>query len=64
MRLLLSFKSRDSVVVDSLFVVAPIVCVGFVLGPCFVMWFIVSFLVLPSSCCQRKRELIALLKHG
>ena len=38
-----------SVVVDSLFIVAPIVCVGFVLGPCFFMLYFVSFLGLQLS---------------
>ena len=37
----------------SLFVVAPIVCVGFVLGPCFVLQYFVSLLVLQSSCWGR-----------
>ena len=30
-----SLLNGGSVVVDSLFIVAAIVCVGFVLGPCF-----------------------------
>ena len=33
----------DSVVVDSLFIVAPIFCEGFVFGPCFNMQYLVSF---------------------
>ena len=43
-----------SVVVDSLFIVATIVCGCFVFCPCFVVQYIVSFLVLQSSC--RGRE--------
>ena len=31
-------------VADPLFIVAPIVCVGSVLGPCFFMLYFVSFL--------------------
>ena len=38
-----------SVVDDSLFIVAPIVCGGYVFGPCFVMQCLVSFLDLQSS---------------
>ena len=40
---------------------ATIVCGAFlcVFGLCFVMQYIVSFLVLQSSCCMRKRELVA-----
>ena len=34
---------------DSLFIVAPIVCVGSVFGPCFVMRWLVSSLVLLLS---------------
>ena len=37
------------VVVDSLFIVALIVCGSFVFGPCFVLQYLVSFLVLLSS---------------
>ena len=40
--------------VYSLFVVAPILGVGFVLVPCFVVWFQVSFLVYKSSCGGRE----------
>ena len=46
------FQSSGSVIViDSLFIVAPIVCGGFVFGPCFVGQCLVSFkfLVLQSS---------------
>ena len=43
-----------SVVVDSLFNVAPIVCWGFVFCPSFVMHYLLSFLVLQSS--SRERE--------
>ena len=47
---LLSVQCGGSVViVDSLFNVAPIVCGGSVFGPCFVVQYIVSFLVLQSS---------------
>ena len=35
----------DSAVVYSLFVVVPICCCDFVLGPCFVLCFFVSFLL-------------------
>ena len=45
-------------------IVAPITCWGFVLGPCFVMQYVVSFLVLLSSFAiilLGKRELLALL---
>ena len=35
--------------VDSFFNVSPVVCVGFVIGPCFVMQYLMSFLVLQSS---------------
>ena len=38
-----------SVVVDSLFNVAPIVCLSSVFCPSFVMHYLVSFLVLQSS---------------
>ena len=39
-------KGGDSVVVYSLIVAAPIVCVcGFVSGSCFVAWFLVSAVV-------------------
>ena len=38
-----------SVVVDSLFIVATIVCGCFVFCPCFVVQYIMSFLVLQSS---------------
>ena len=36
-------------VVDSLLVVAPIACGGSVFGPCFVIHYLVSVLVLQSS---------------
>ena len=42
-------KGDGYVVVDSLFVVAAIVCLGLVFGPCFVMQYLVSFLMLQSS---------------
>ena len=44
-----------SVVVYSLYIIAPIVCVGFVLGPCIVMQYFVSFLGLQLSR-ERERE--------
>ena len=37
------------VVVDLMFIVAPIVCLGFVFVSCSVMYYFVSFLVLQSS---------------
>ena len=43
------FCGDGSVVVDSSFIVAPIVCKGSVFGPSFVMQYLVSFLVLQSS---------------
>ena len=46
---------------NSLFIVAPIVCGGFVFGPCFVMQYLVFFLVLQSSL-VRKRAAVALPK--
>ena len=36
-------------VVDSLLIVAPIVCAGFMCGPCFVVKYLENFLVLQSS---------------
>ena len=47
-------KIGGSVVVYSLFVAAPIVCGGAVLGLCFVLQDFVSFLVLQSSCWGRE----------
>ena len=41
-------KVGGSVVVESLFIDAPIVCGGTVFGPCFVMQYLVSYLVLQS----------------
>ena len=41
-------KLLDSVVIDSLFIVPPIVCLGSVFGPWIVMHYLVSFLVLQS----------------
>ena len=46
------------VVVDSLLVVAPIVCRFFVLGPCFDVQYLVSFVVLQSSRGGRERWLL------
>ena len=40
--------------IDVLLIVAPILCGGSVFGPCFVMQYLVSFLVLQSS--SRERE--------
>ena len=45
-------------VVDSLFIAAPIVCGDSVTGPCFVMQYLVFFLVLRG---REKRELVAFL---
>ena len=48
--------------VDSLFIIAPVVCVFFVFvfGTCFVVQYLVSFLVLKSSRWGRERvELVA-----
>ena len=42
-------KDGGSVVVDSLVIVAVIVCRGFVFGPYFVMQNLVCFLILQSS---------------
>ena len=36
--------------VDSLFIVGQIVCCGFMFGPCFVMKYLVSYIVLLLSC--------------
>ena len=36
---------KVATVVDSLIIVAPIVCRGSVFGPCFVMQYLVSFLI-------------------
>ena len=44
-----------SLVVDSLVFVPYIVCGGYVFGPCFVMDYVVSFLVLQSSWRERER---------
>ena len=44
-----------------LFIVALIVCVSFALGPCFVIQYSVSLLVLQSSCWGREREGVVLL---
>ena len=53
------------VVVDSLFIVAPIVCVFFcVFGPCFVVQYLVSFLVLQSSRWGRERWLLKIALNG
>ena len=41
--------------VDSVIVVNPIVCVGSMLGLCFVVQYLVSFLVLQSSWWGRER---------
>ena len=46
------------VVVDSLFAIAPIACRFFVFGPCFVVQYLVSFLVLQSSHWGRERWLL------
>ena len=44
------FQGGDSVAVDSLFIFALMFCGKFMLGLCFVMVILVSFLVLQSSC--------------
>ena len=52
----------DAVVVYSLFIVASIVCWSFVLGPCSVMWFLVSILQCSLAIIlKRNRELVALI---
>ena len=52
----------DSVAVYSLLiVVAPILCLGFVFVPCFVVWYLLSFSSLEITL-LRKRELVALFK--
>ena len=48
------FWVGGSVVVDSLFIVASVILWGFVFGPCFVMQYLVSYLVFQSS--PRGRE--------
>ena len=52
------FKGDGSDVVDSLFIVAPIVRGGSVFGPCFVIQY---FMSLFCNHLERKRELVALL---
>ena len=52
--------SKGSVVIDTLFIIAPIVHWGSVFGLCF-MQYLESFLVLPIIVME-KRELVALLK--
>ena len=42
-------KGGSYVVVDSLFGVASILCVSFVLDPCFILHYLMSCLVLQSS---------------
>ena len=49
------------VVVDLLFFVAPIVCGNPVFSPCFVMHYLVSFLVLQSSLRRRESWLLYFL---
>ena len=51
-----SSVARSLAVIILLFIVSSTVCGGFVLGPCFVMQHVESFLVL-----LRKRELVAFL---
>ena len=51
--LVMSVKRKNknsSIVVDSLFIDASIVCWTRVIGICFIMQYLVSFLVLKSSC--------------
>ena len=52
------FSGGGSVVVNSLFVVAPIVCGEFVFGPCVLMQHLVSFLVLHLSLQGRESRLL------
>ena len=40
---------RSKAVVDSLFIVVPIMHEGYVFGPCFVMLYLGSLLILKSS---------------
>ena len=51
-------KAVGSVFVYLLFIIAPTVCGGFVLGPCFVVRYFVSFLVLQSSRWERESWLL------
>ena len=48
------YAHATSVVVDSLFIVAPIVCLGSVFGPCFVMQYfdsvLSSFAIILAGC--------------
>ena len=53
-------EDGGSVVVDSLFIVAPIVCEGILFGPCFVMQYLVSFLVLLIILLRRESWLLVL----
>ena len=53
-----SAANHSKTMVLSLFIVAPIVCGSFMLGPCFVMQCLVSFLVLQSSCQEREGWLL------
>ena len=46
---LAAVRSKDVVLLLSLFIVAPIDCEFFVFCPCFVMQYLVSFLFLQSS---------------
>ena len=47
---MLLFSGGGSVVIDLLFIVSPIDCGGFVFRFCFVMQYLVSLIVLQSSC--------------
>ena len=51
----------ESVVTDSLFNVPPIVCLGSVFSPCFVMHAYLSVLSSFAIILTRKREIVALL---
>ena len=50
-----------NLVVDSLFIVAPIICWGFMFGPCFVMQYLVSLISNFAIISLGKSELVALL---
>ena len=52
------FKDDSSDVVESWFIVAPTVCVGFVCGACSVVQYRVSSLVLKSHCGERGNWLL------
>ena len=51
-------KGGGSAVVNQLFIVARIVCGGSMLGLCFVLQYLVSFLVLQSSSWEKESRLL------